>query len=99
MTLTQLSYIVAVDKHKNFGVAAQNCKVTQPTLSMQIKKLEEEMDLILFDRSEQPIKTTKVGIILINQAKVILRESQKFNELIAEDKDETKGEIRLCRIS
>ncbi len=95
MTLTQLMYIVAVDKHKNFGVAAQNCHVTQPTLSMQIQKLEDQIGIILFDRSEQPIKTTKAGNILIKQAKVILRESQKFNELVSEDQDETKGEIRI----
>ncbi|MFZ3229072.1 MAG: LysR substrate-binding domain-containing protein [Pseudobdellovibrio sp.] len=95
MTLTQLSYIVAVDKHKNFGVAAHNCEVTQPTLSMQIHKLEEQIGLILFDRSEQPIKTTKIGEILVKQAKAILRESSKFNELVLEDKDETRGEIRL----
>lgn len=95
MTLTQLSYIVAVDKHKNFGVAAQNCHVTQPTLSMQIQKLEEQIGLILFDRSEQPIKTTKIGEILVKQAKAILRESAKFDELVVEDKDETRGEIRI----
>ncbi|MBC7742416.1 MAG: LysR family transcriptional regulator [Bdellovibrionaceae bacterium] len=95
MTLTQLNYIVAVDKFKNFGVAAQNCEVTQPTLSMQIQKLEDEMGLILFDRSEQPIKTTKSGEILIKQAKVILREAAKFSELVLEDKDETRGEIRI----
>ncbi|OFZ31721.1 MAG: transcriptional regulator [Bdellovibrionales bacterium RIFCSPHIGHO2_01_FULL_40_29] len=95
MTLTQLSYIVAVDKFKNFGVAAQNCGVTQPTLSMQIQKMEEEIGLILFDRSEQPIRTTKIGDILIKQAKVVLREHSKLNELISEDKDETRGEIRL----
>ncbi len=95
MTLTQLNYIVAVDRFKNFGAAAKNCEVTQPTLSMQIQKLEEEIGVILFDRSEQPIKTTKAGEILIKQAKVILREATKFNELISEDKDETRGEIRI----
>jgi LysR family hydrogen peroxide-inducible transcriptional activator len=95
MTLTQLSYIVAVDKHKNFGAAAISCHVTQPTLSMQIQKLEEQIGLILFDRSEQPIKTTKIGEILVKQARAILRESAKFNELVLEDKDETRGEIRI----
>ncbi len=95
MTLTQLTYIVAVDRHKNFGVAAQNCHVTQPTLSMQIQKLEEDIGIILFDRSEQPIKTTKIGAVLIKQAKVILQESQKFSELVAEDQDQTKGEVRI----
>ena len=95
MTLTQLNYIVAVDKFKNFGLAAQNCQVTQPTLSMQIQKLEEQIGLILFDRSEQPIKTTKIGEILVKQAKAVLREAAKFNELVVEDKDETRGEIRI----
>lgn len=95
MTLTQLGYIVAVDKFKNFGQAAQSCRVTQPTLSMQIQKLEEELGLIFFDRSEQPIKTTKVGYILIHQAKIILREAHKFDELVLEEKDETRGEIRI----
>lgn len=95
MTLTQLNYIVAVDKYKNFGVAAQHCNITQPTLSMQIQKLEEDLDVILFDRSHQPIKTTKVGELLIQQAKSILREATKFNEIILEEKDETAGEIRI----
>ncbi len=95
MTLTQLGYIVAVDKFKNFGQAAHSCHVTQPTLSMQIHKLEQDMGLILFDRSEQPIKTTKVGNHLIQQAKVILREAAKFEELVLENKDETRGEIRI----
>lgn len=95
MTLTQLGYIVAVDKFKNFGLAAQNCHVTQPTLSMQIQKLEDEIGLILFDRSEQPVKTTKAGEHLIQQAKVILREASKFDELVLEEKDETRGEIRI----
>lgn len=95
MTLTQLSYVVAVDKYKNFGVAAQHCKVTQPTLSMQIQKLEDELGVILFDRTEQPIKTTKVGDVLLKQAKVILREAQKFDEMVLEEKDESRGEIRI----
>lgn len=95
MTLTQLNYIVAVDRFKNFGQAAQSCSVTQPTLSMQIQKLEEQIGLILFDRREQPIKTTKAGEALVKQARVILREAAKFNELVAEDKDETRGEIRI----
>lgn len=95
MTLTQLGYIVAVDKYKNFGQAAQSCHVTQPTLSMQIHKLEEDIGLILFDRTEQPIKTTKAGEKLIQQAKVILREAGKFDEIVIENKDETRGEIRI----
>ncbi len=95
MTLTQLSYIVAVDKFKNFGQAAESCHVTQPTLSMQIQKLEEELGVVLFDRGSQPIKTTKVGIALVAQARAILNESQKFHDLAKEDQGEVKGEVSL----
>lgn len=95
MTIVQLSYIVAVDKYKNFGVAAQHCQITQPTLSMQIQKLEEELGVILFDRTEQPIKTTKIGAVLLRQAKIILREVQSFSDLVSEEKDEARGEIKI----
>lgn len=95
MTIVQLSYIVAVDKHKNFGAAAQSCSVTQPTLSMQIQKLEDELDVLLFDRTEQPIKTTKIGAVLIKQARVILKENQSFLDMVSEEKNEAKGELRI----
>jgi LysR family transcriptional regulator, hydrogen peroxide-inducible genes activator len=95
MTLTQLTYIVAVDKFKNFGLAAESCKITQPTLSMQIQKLEEQLGIIFFDRSQQPIKTTKIGETLITQARVILNESQRFQEIINDDKGVAKGEIEV----
>lgn len=95
MTLTQLSYIVAVDKFKNFGVAAESCKITQPTLSMQIHKLEEQLGVLFFDRSQQPIKTTKIGEALIKQARVILNEAQRFQDIIHDDKGVAKGEIEI----
>lgn len=95
MTLTQLTYIVALDKFKNFGQAAKFCQVSQPTLSMQIQKLEEEIGLILFDRTEQPIKTTKNGKKLIQQAQSILREAKIFDEMVSEEKNESFGEIRI----
>ncbi|MBY0554481.1 LysR family transcriptional regulator [bacterium] len=95
MTLTQLNYVIAIDKYKNFGVAAQHCNVTQPTLSMQIQKLEDELGVILFDRAEQPIKATKIGETLIKQAKIILRESQKFTDIVSEEKDEAVGELKI----
>lgn len=95
MTLTQLNYVIAIDKYKNFGVAAQHCNVTQPTLSMQIQKLEDELGVILFDRAEQPIKATKIGETLIKQAKIILRESQKFTNMVSEEKDEAVGELKI----
>ena len=95
MTIVQLNYVVAVDKFKNFGLAAQSCDVTQPTLSMQIQKLEDELGVQLFDRGEQPVKTTKIGQILIKQAKVILRETQSFYDLVSEEKNEARGELRI----
>lgn len=98
MTLVQLSYIVALDKFKNFGQAAEDCGVTQPTLSMQVQKLEEDLGIILFDRTQQPVKTTKLGEELISQAKVILSEAQKFQAMVKDDKNEIKGEFHLAII-
>ena len=73
MTLTQLSYIVAVDKYRHFATAAQKIYITQPTLSMQIQKLEDELNVLIFDRSKSPVIPTEVGIKIIDQAKIILR--------------------------
>lgn len=95
MTLTQLTYIVAVDKFKNFGQAAESCSITQPTLSMQIQKLEEELGIQIFDRSHQPVKTTKIGAELVTQARVILTESQHFLEIIQDNNGEVKGEVTV----
>jgi LysR family hydrogen peroxide-inducible transcriptional activator len=74
MNLQQLEYIVAVDKHRHFQRAADECCVTQATLSMMIKKLEEELEVILFDRSKQPVVPTETGKGIIKQAKLILKE-------------------------
>jgi LysR family transcriptional regulator, hydrogen peroxide-inducible genes activator len=98
MTLTQLSYIVAVDKYKNFGQAAESCQVTQPTLSMQIHKLEEELGIVFFDRSTQPVRTTKAALPLMAQARLILSESQKFMDLVSEEQGEVRGEVSLAVI-
>jgi len=94
-TLTQLEYIVAVDLHRHFGAAAQHCYVTQPTLSMQIKKAEEELGISLFDRSRQPIVPTDMGRLIIEQARIILRERDRLNELVAGFKNELQGSLRL----
>lgn len=95
MTLVQLTYITAVDKYRNFVQAAQSCKVTQPTLSMQIQKLEEEINIQIFDRSEHPIKVTKAGALLIEQAQLIMNEQKRFDDLVAELKDEVTGDLRI----
>lgn len=82
MTFTQLEYIVAVDTAKHFAKAAAQCFVTQPTLSMQIQKLEGELGVILFDRTKQPVMATQQGKEIIAQARKILAERDAINELI-----------------
>ncbi len=95
MTLTQLEYLVAVDTHRSFAKAAKHCYVTQPTLSMQIKKVEEELKVLLFDRSKKPVVTTEMGIQVINQARIILQEAGRIPEIIQNQKDEIKGELHV----
>lgn len=95
MTLTQLEYIVAVDTHRHFVLAAEKCFVTQPTLSMQIQKLEEELGVKLFDRTKQPVIPTELGTRIITQARIVLREAKMVNQIINDEKDIMSGEIRL----
>ena len=77
MTLVQLEYIVAVDTYRSFIGAAEKCFVTQPTLSMQVQKLEEMLNVKLFDRTRQPVTPTEIGAQIIEQARLVLQESQK----------------------
>jgi LysR family transcriptional regulator, hydrogen peroxide-inducible genes activator len=95
MTLTQLEYIVALDSHRHFLVASENCHVTQPTLSMQIQKLEEELGVKLFDRTKQPVIPTEIGISVIAQSRVILREADRVKQMISDQKDTLAGELRI----
>lgn len=95
MNLQQLEYIIAVDKLKNFVKASESCFVTQATLSMMIKKLEEELDVKIFDRSKQPVKTTDLGEKIILQAKKIISESKKINEIILGEKGIVSGELKI----
>lgn len=95
MTLTQLEYVIAVDTYKSFGEAAKHCFVTQPTLSMQIKKIEEELNIRIFDRSKKPVLTTDIGRQIIDQARIALQEAGRIKEIIQDQKDEIKGEIRI----
>jgi LysR family hydrogen peroxide-inducible transcriptional activator len=97
-TLTQLEYLVAVDRLRHFGKAAKACHVSQPTLSMQLQKLEEEYGITFFDRSKQPILPTQEGEAIIQQAKAILREMGKLDYLARTRKDEPSGEFRLALI-
>ena len=95
MNLQQLEYIIAVDRLKNFVKASESCFVTQATLSMMIKKLEEELDIRIFDRSKQPVKTTEVGEKLILQARKIILESKKLKEIIQNEKGIVSGELKI----
>jgi len=82
MTITQLEYVVAVATYKSFVAAAEKCFVTQPTLSMQIQKLEDELNIKLFDRNKHPITVTAMGEAIVEQAKVALAECEKIYDLI-----------------
>ncbi|RIJ43030.1 hydrogen peroxide-inducible genes activator [Pontibacter oryzae] len=95
MTLVQLEYLVAVDTHRHFANAAEHCFVTQPTLSMQLQKLEEELGVQLFDRSRVPVRPTEIGKEIIAQARVVLAESKKLQEIVHNQKQELSGELRI----
>lgn len=95
ITLTQLEYIVAVDDCRHFATAAEKCFVTQPTLSMQIKKLEEDLGVIIFDRTRQPVVPTDIGNRIITQARIVLASASRIKEIIVEDKQEIEGSLKI----
>lgn len=95
MNLQQLEYIVAVDTHRHFVTAAEKCFVTQATLSMMIKKLEDELDVKLFDRSKQPVVPTETGKLVIAQAKQVLQDAARIKEIVAEEKGLVRGELKI----
>ena len=95
ITLQQLEYIIAVDKYRHFVTASEKCFVTQPTLSMQIKKLEDDLGVLIFDRSKHPIIPTLVGEKIINQAKEVLFETKKINEIILNEENSISGELSI----
>ncbi len=95
MNIQQMEYILAVDAEKHFVKAAEKCFVTQATLSMMIKKLEEELGVIIFDRSKQPVMATEIGELLINQARVVVQESKKMAQIVKEAQTIIVGEIKI----
>lgn len=95
MNIQQLEYIVAVDTYRHFVKASEKCFVTQATLSMMIRKLEEEMHIKIFDRSRQPVVPTEIGSKVIAQAKKILLETSRLKEMVREEQGELKGELRI----
>jgi LysR family transcriptional regulator, hydrogen peroxide-inducible genes activator len=95
MTITQLQYVLAVAEYKNFTLAAEKCFVTQPTLSMQIQKVEDELDILIFDRSKKPIQLTEIGQKIVNQAKNIVNEADRILDIVHQQKGFIGGEFRL----
>lgn len=95
MTITQLHYVLAVAEHKNFTKAAQKVFVTQPTLSMQIQKLEEELDVQIFDRKKKPIQLTETGQKIVQQARNIVNESDRIQDIVDQQKGYVGGIFKL----
>lgn len=95
MTITQLKYVLAVAEHKNFTLAAEKCFVTQPTLSMQIQKIEEELSIQIFDRTKKPIQLTDIGLKIVTQAKNIVNEADRIQDIVEQQKGFIGGEFRL----
>lgn len=95
MTIIQLEYLLAVANFGSFSVAAEHCFVTQPSLSMQIKSLEDELGVMLLDRSKKPVIPTEAGVAVLEQARETLREYNSIREVVARIKGEMSGRIRL----
>lgn len=95
MTITQLKYVLAVAEHQNFTRAAQKTFVTQPTLSMQIQKLEDELDVLIFDRGKKPIELTEIGAKIVNQARNIVNEANRITDIVDQQKGYIGGEFNL----
>ena len=99
MTLQQLRYIVAIDDYRHFGKAAEACGLTQSTLSLMVKKLEEELDVRLFDRDAHPVSPTEIGRKVIDQAKVVLYHVEQVAQLTHSEKESLSGPLRIALIS
>lgn len=95
MNIQQLEYIIALYQHGNFAQAAEKCFVTQPTLSMMIKKLEEELDVVIFDRNKNPIEPTELGLKIIQQAQKIINEIEELKIIAQQGKKELMGKLKI----
>lgn len=96
MTLQQLKYVVAIDRYRSFTAAADALGVTQPTLSGMIVKLEEELDVRLFERSSRRVVTTAIGLKIVEQARRVLMETDRIVEMVSESKGSVSGEFRMA---
>ena len=99
MTLQQLRYILAIDKYRHFGKAAEACGLTQSTLSLMVKKLEEELDVRLFDRDAHPVVPTEMGRKVIERAKIVLYHTEQITEMTRSEKEILSGPLKLALIS
>lgn len=95
MTITQLNYVLAVAEYMNFTLAAEKCFVTQPTLSIQIQKLEEELGIKIFDRNKKPIQLTEVGKKIVEQAKNIVNEADRIQDIVEQQKGFIGGDFKI----
>ncbi|MBR5034076.1 MAG: LysR family transcriptional regulator [Bacteroidales bacterium] len=99
MTLQQLKYIVEIDRWGHFGKAAEACGLTQSTLSLMVKKLEEELDVKIFDRDKHPLAATEIGRKVIDRAKVVLYNADQIGEMTRSEKETLSGQLRIAMIS
>ena len=99
MTIHQLKYIIAIDQYRHFGKAAEACGLTQSTLSLMIKKLEEELDIRLFDRDSHPVAPTEIGRKVIDRAKVVLYNIEQIKEMTRSEKETLSGPLKIALIS
>jgi LysR family hydrogen peroxide-inducible transcriptional activator len=95
MTLTELKYIVAVARERHFGRAAEACHVSQPTLSVAVKKLEEELDVKIFERGASEVSTTPLGAQIVRQAQQVIEQAAAIREIAKTGKDPVSGPLRL----
>lgn len=98
MTIQQLQYVVALDTHRHFVKAADSCFVAQPTLTLQVRKLEDEIGVQIFDRSKKPIQPTALGIDIIAKAREIIVQMDSLKAMISDDKTSIEGSYRLAVI-
>jgi len=98
MTIQQLEYVIALDTYRHFVTAAEKCFVTQPTITIQVKKLEDEIGFLIFDKSKSPFKPSDFGEVFIAKAKVILHEIKELKNMVNVELDNLEGEYRMAVI-
>ena len=99
ISLQQLRYVVAIDEHRHFGKAAEACGLSQSTLSLMVKKLEDELDVRLFDRDAHPLRPTEIGRKVIDQARVVLYNVGQITEMTRSEKEMVSGPLKIALIS